>query len=90
MPIFLGGTPQWTVEATAAAFPNLVGHLAYGAGLGITFYLMEAQYNPWWLPRSQVEAARVEQRKQQVITSAPALWTFLVFVGLTLPILLGN
>ena len=34
MPFFLGTVPQWTVEAVATTFPNLVGHLAYGAGLG--------------------------------------------------------
>ena len=27
MPIFLGSGPQWTVEAVAAAFPNLIRHL---------------------------------------------------------------
>ena len=90
MPIFLGTTPQWTVEAVAAAFPNLVGHLVYGAGLGITFYLLEARYSPWWIPITQVEAARVARRKEQVLTSAPALWTLLVAIGLTLPILVGT
>ena len=90
MPIFLGSTPQWTVEAVAAAFPNLIGHLAYGAGLGITFYLLEARYNPWWVPRTEAQAARVARHREQVLTSAPALWTLLVAVGLTLPVLLAG
>ena len=30
------------------------------------------------------------RRKEQVLTSAPALWTVLVAIGLTLPILLGT
>lgn len=90
MPVFLGSTPQWSVEAIAAAFPNLIGHLVYGGGLGITFYLLEAYYNPWWIPRTQAEAQRVARRKEQVLTSAPALWTMLVAVGLTLPILLAT
>ena len=90
MPVFLGSTPQWTVEATATAFPNLIGHLAYGAGLGVTFYLLEVRYNPWWVPRTQAQAARVAHRKEQVLTSGPALWTLLVAVGLTLPIVLGS
>ena len=90
MPVILGSTPTWGLEATAAAFPYLIGHLAYGAGLGITFYLLEARYNPWWVPRTRAQAARVEYRKEQVLTSAPALWTLLVAVGLTLPIVLAG
>ena len=90
MPVFLGVTPQWSVEAAAAAFPNLVGHLAYGAGLAVTFYLLEARHSPWWIPRTQAESARVALRRQRVLTSAPALWTLLVAIGLTLPVLLGT
>ena len=57
--------------------------------MGITFYLLEARYNPWWLPKTQVQAARIAQRKEQVLTSGPALWILLVFIGLTLPVLLA-
>ncbi|MCH8897759.1 MAG: hypothetical protein IIC33_05645 [Chloroflexi bacterium] len=89
MPIFLGIAPQWTVGAVATTFPNLIGHLAYGAGLGVTFYLLEARYSPWWIPRRQAEVARVAHQKEQVLTSAPALWTLLIATGLTLSILLG-
>ena len=90
MPVLLGAAPQWTTQAAATAFPNLIGHLAYGGGLGITFYVLEARYNPWWIPRTEVEAARVARRKEQVLSSAPALWTLLVVIGLTLPILLAQ
>ena len=90
MPVLLGGTPQWTAEAAASVFPNLIGHLGYGAGLGITFYLLEVRYSPWWIPRTEVQAARLERRREQVQTSGPALWTLLVLMGLTLPVLLEN
>ncbi len=90
MPIFLGLGPQWSVGGIASTFPNLIGHLAYGAGLGITFYLLEARFNPWWVPRTEGQAARVALHKEQVLTSAPALWTLLVAVSLTLPVLLAN
>ena len=90
MPIFLGGAPQWSAAAVAATFPNLIGHLAYGAGLGVVFYLPEAHYSPWWIPRRQAEVVRVAHRKEQVLTSAPALWTLLMAVGLTLPVLLAG
>ena len=90
MPIFLGGSPQWTPQGVATAFPNLIGHLAYGAGLGITFYILEARYRPWWVPRTQIHATRIAYQKEQLLTSAPVLWTLLVAVGLTLPILLAS
>ena len=42
MPVFLGSTPQWTAEAVAGVYPSLIGHLVYGAGLGVTFYWRRA------------------------------------------------
>ena len=90
MPIFLGSTPQWSVEAASTAFPNMIGHLAYGAGLGIAFYLLEARYSPWWITRTELQAQRVQHRKEQLVTSSPALWTQVILVGLTLMVLLGD
>lgn len=89
MPIFLGSHPDWSAERAAQLAPSLIGHLAYGAALGLTFYAREARYSPWWMPRSEVEARRVAFRKQQVLTSAPALWTLLAILALVLPILLS-
>jgi uncharacterized membrane protein YagU involved in acid resistance len=89
MPLLLGDLPQWTVAAAADAFPALVGHLAYGAGLGITFYLLEARHRPWWVSRTAAENARVARRKEQILTSAPAIWVLVVMIALTLPVLLG-
>jgi uncharacterized membrane protein YagU involved in acid resistance len=73
MPILLGTTPDWTAGATAQVFHNRIGHLAYGAGLGTTLQLLESRYKPWWVPQRQVDAIRVERRKEQVLTSAPVL-----------------
>ncbi len=89
MPILLGAPPQWTIEVAAGALGSLIGHLVYGAGLGITFYLLEARHNPWWIPRRQIEAARIEHRKALVFTSAPALWVMVVIIALTVPVVLG-
>ena len=89
MPLMLGAAPQWTAEVAASAYPALVGHLLYGAGVGVTFYLLERRSNPWWISRTQAEAIRVTRRKAQVLTSAPALWTLAVAIGLTVPIVLG-
>ncbi len=89
LPALLGSTPQWSVAAAAEAFPAVVGHLAYGAGLSVVFYRLEAAGRPWWVSRSQAEAARIARRREQILTSAPALWVLVVAIALTLPILLG-
>jgi len=36
LPVLLGGSPRWDADAAAATFLSLVGHLAYGAALGVT------------------------------------------------------
>jgi hypothetical protein len=87
MPIFLGTEPQWTVEAAAEQLRSLIHHLVYGAALRVTFYFLEARYNPWWMTRTQAEAARVA-RKEQVLTSALGLCVLVVTIALTLPVIL--
>lgn len=90
MPILLGGIPQWSVAAAADAFGSLVGHLAYGAALGVTFYWLEARYSPWWVSRTETEVRRIAHRRQQMLTSSPALWVQIVVLALTIPVLLGR
>jgi uncharacterized membrane protein YagU involved in acid resistance len=90
MPILLGGTAQWTVQAAAESFPSLVGHLGYGAALGVVFHILEARYSPWWLPVTRAQEARIARRKEQLLTSAPALWALVVVMALTLPLLLSQ
>ncbi len=88
LPILLGVAPRWTPEIAAALMASLVGHLAYGAALGVAFYLLEARYTPWWISHTDAEAARAARRRDQVLTSAPALWALVVVIALTLPIVL--
>lgn len=89
MPILLGQPPQWSVAVASGLIASLVGHLLYGAGLGVTFHLLEAHYNPWWIPRRQVRAARVAHHKEQIFSSAPALWAMVVAMVLLMPVLLA-
>ena len=89
-PVFLGAEPKWDAASAANAFPSLVGHLVYGAGLGITFYLLESRSNPWWVTRTQAEAARQASRRDQMLTSAPALWALMIFIALAIPLLLAK
>jgi hypothetical protein len=88
LPVLLGAAPRWTPEVAAALMPSLIGHLAYGAAVGVTFYLLEARYNPWWISHTDAEASRTANRREQVLTSAPALWALVVVVALTLPVVL--
>jgi uncharacterized membrane protein YagU involved in acid resistance len=90
LPVWLGGPPQWTAAGAAAAFPSLVGHLAYGAGLGVTFHLLESRFSPWWISRNQREAALVERRRAHLRSSAPALWSLTLVIALTVPLVLGG
>jgi hypothetical protein len=89
LPVLLGTTPQWTVEVATGLFASLVGHLAYGAGLGLVFYLLEARSRPWWVGRTRAEERRAARRKEQVLTSAPALWVLTVAIALIMPVVLG-
>tara|TARA_B100000749_G_scaffold277355_1_gene266133 strand:+ start:935 stop:1246 length:312 start_codon:yes stop_codon:yes gene_type:complete len=89
-PILAGTVPNWSADAVAGTFPSLVGHLMYGAGLGAMLHAMEAGQNPWWITRRQAATERVDRRRQQALTAAPALWTLVVVMALTLSMLLGS
>ncbi len=90
MPILLGASPVWSAEVAAGLTASLIGHLAYGAGVGVTFHFFETRFSPWWTPRRVTEAARADRRREQLLTSAPALWALVIVVGLTLPILVSG
>jgi uncharacterized membrane protein YagU involved in acid resistance len=89
LPLLLGGEPQWTAESVAGAFPSLVGHLAYGTGLGISFFWLEARHDPWWMPRDIAFAARARRRRAHLESSAPAIWTLVVLMAFTVTAALG-
>ena len=89
LPMLLGAAPQWTPEVAAGLTASLVGHLAYGAALGLGFHLLEARYNPWWIPLSSLEETRAGRLKEQLLTSAPALWALVLTIAVTVPIILG-
>ncbi|GAB2817105.1 hypothetical protein GCM10027176_22160 [Actinoallomurus bryophytorum] len=90
LPVLLGQPPRWSAVAIAAAFPGLVGHLAYGGALGAAYAWLEHRENPWWVARSHTEAVRATARREQVLGSAPALWTLTVLIALTIPVLVAG
>lgn len=90
LPVLTGAPVRWDPAAIAAGYPALVGHLAYGAALGATHYLLEARANPWWVSRNEVEARRVVAQRSLTLGSAPAVWGLTVLVAVTVPLLVGT
>ncbi len=85
-PILLGDPFTWTVGAAGAALPSLVGHLLYGAGLAVTFLLLERRYAAWSdgsaAPRDDAHVATHEVRRRRPVgTAAPALGLFVTGLG---------
>jgi uncharacterized membrane protein YagU involved in acid resistance len=89
LPLLTGGSLAWNAAGIAAGFPSLVGHLGYGAALGMVYFRLESRADPWWFTRSEAEAERVAARREQTLGSAPALWGLTVLVAVTVPVLVG-
>ncbi|MEU3300184.1 hypothetical protein ABZ729_10230 [Streptomyces sp. NPDC006678] len=89
LPVLLGATPRWSDAALALAFPSLIGHLAYGAVLGLVYQRLEERVGPWHLTRSEAATARAAARHEQTLSAAPALWSLVTCVALLIPILVS-
>ncbi|MDQ6648982.1 MAG: hypothetical protein M3Z02_02500 [Actinomycetota bacterium] len=75
LPVLLGQPPAWSASAIAAAFPSLIGHLAYGAGLGLTLAWLERRSNPWWTATTPARARRAQLGHARSAATGPGLWT---------------
>ncbi|HST86702.1 MAG TPA: hypothetical protein VLL08_33495 [Kineosporiaceae bacterium] len=92
LPIALGGSPQWSAQNAAAAFPSLIGHLGYGAGLGVVFHWLEARHDPWWIQHATAASRRASAARHRTAlqSSAPAVWALVVPMAVTVTVVLGG
>lgn len=88
LPLFLTGACDWRLTAAVSLLPLLVGHLLYGIVTATVFYLLERKHAEWLLLDLRV-AAREERLRRSIETPAPALWVFVMGVGLLAPIVLA-
>jgi hypothetical protein len=92
-PILLRQPVDWSLPMVASLYPALVGHLLYGAGLGLFFEILARRYDTLsgrTRPGMQGTPLTMALTRQGTAgTSAPALWAVTLVLGVVIPLLLS-
>jgi hypothetical protein len=88
---------DWSLETVVAFYPSVVGHLLYGAGLGLFYQFLALRYDDEISGRVRRGAQGTRLAGQSVRspqtrkggTPAPALWAVALVLGVMLPVLLA-
>ena len=95
-PIILRQPVNWSLQNVVTLYPALVGHLLYGAGLGLFFQILARRYDDELSGRPRrgtqgtrlAEQAHLRPKRRTAGTPAPALWAVTLVLGVMLPLLL--
>ncbi len=75
---------DWSAEAVISEYPALVGHLLYGASLGLLFHFLVRRYATPRRSNAPAESALGDTTP----AAAPAAWTIVLLLGTLLPLLI--
>jgi len=89
LPWLLGERPEWTAAGLAEGFPSLVGHILYGAGLGVALGALRLRSRAWWVTTSAARRERARRQREQLLSAAPGLWAFVALIAVLLPLLVA-
>ena len=88
---------DWSLPAVVGLYPSLVGHLLYGAGLGLFYQFLARRFDAELCGRAQLGSlgtrfelqGRRGPRRRCAGTPASALWVVTLTLGVMLPLLLA-
>ena len=97
-PVILRQPVDWSLIGVLALYPSLVGHLLYGAGLGLFFQLLALRYDDELTgrPRRGTQGARLaaqahrQPQRRAAGTPASALWAVVLILCILLPLLFSS
>ena len=87
LPLLSTGEIDWRPSAAARLLPSAVGHLIYGAVTAFVFLAIERRVSR--RSRRVPGTSKFQAGDSRPFSPAPALWMFVLGLGILLPVLLG-